>query len=238
MKFEASKELTTYFREIEKKAIPLTKAEEEVVLPLAKGGNSKAVARVVESCAKYVVKIANKYMGQGVPVIDLVQEGNLGTIEAIGRFDKESKTRFITYAALWIRKYINDSVATHGRIVRLPMHHEFEIFKLKKSGEEVENLKTVRLDDPVGDEGNATLGDIYLKVNAEVYDEQDKEEEAIAVNFYLNKITNERDREIVKAYFGIDREYALPGKELSKEFGLSQVRISQIVNRTIDKIRK
>jgi len=238
MKFEASKELKTYFKEIESNSHPLTKEEEAVLIPLAKEGNKKAKARVVDSCAKQVVKIANKYMGQGMAVMDLVQEGNMGTMEAIKRYKKKEKTRFITYATLWIRKYINDSVATQGRIVRIPMHHEFNIFKAKKAGEDVENLNTVRLDKKVSEHGSATIGDLCLKVTPSVNKKHDEEHLQHTVDSYLNKVSNNRDKEILKAYFGIERSHALTGSEISKEFGLSPVRISQIVHKTIRNLRK
>lgn len=237
MKFEASPELKLYIKEVEKDSSPLTRDEEEILIPLAKEGNRKAQSRIVKSCAMFIIKTSNKYMGQGVSVIDMVQEGNLGVLEAIDRYDESSKSRFFSYASFWIKKYINDSVATYGRIVRLPMNHEFEIFKQKKAGEETVNLNTLRLDAPVKEDSKATIGDIYLKVESNVFKDEDKSEQAVAVNLYLNKITNNRDREIVKAYFGIDREFALPGKELADEFGLTPVRVSQIVNSALKKIR-
>ncbi len=249
MKFEASRELTTYFKELEGKTQPLTKEEESVLIPLAKEGNHKAVTRIVESCTLYVVKMANKYMGQGMSVMDLVQEGNIGTMEAIKRYKKKEKTRFITYAALWIRKYINDSVATKGRIVRIPMHHEFDIFKAKKAGEESSlSPNTVRIDaPPMADgstyrnnrpTGSTTFGDLLLKVNPSIEENHEKEAQQRKVDGYLNKISKNRDREILKAYFGIGRNHALCGEELSKEFGLSPVRISQIVHKTLKELRK
>lgn len=241
MKFEASRELAVYFKELDGKMHSLTKNEESVLIPLAKEGNAKAITRIVESCTKYVVKMANKYMGQGMSVMDLVQEGSLGTMEAIKRYNPKEKARFMTYAALWIRKYINDSVATHGRIVRIPMHHEFDIFKKKKLGEESSFASDViRIDSPLKDSqrGSTTLGDIILKVTPSVEDDHDEEEIQFKVTNYLNKISSDRDKEILKAYFGIDRSYAVPGKEISKEFGLSQVRVSQIVHKTLNEIKE
>ena len=85
MKFEASLELKQYFKEIESTSESLTPEEELILIPLAKQGNQQALTRVVNSCAKMVVKTANKYMGQGVSVMDLVQEGNMGTLEALSR---------------------------------------------------------------------------------------------------------------------------------------------------------
>ena len=245
MKFEASRELTTYFKELENKTHSLTKEEESVLIPLAKDGNREAVTRIVESCTLQVVKLANKYMGQGMSVMDLVQEGNMGTMEAIKRYKKKEKTRFITYATLWIRKYINDSVATQGRIVRIPMHHEFDIFKAKKAGTESSLAPdTIRIDAKLpqaknsGHASSATIGDILLKVNPSVEKDHEEEAKQLKVDNCLSRISSDRDREILKAYFGIGRSYALAGKELSKEFGLSQVRISQVVHKTLKELRK
>lgn len=236
MKFEASRELALYFREVESTSQSLTKEEELELIPLAQSGSSKAINRVVNSCSKMVVKTANKYMGQGVPVMDLVQEGNIGTMEALKRF-KPGKARFASYAQLWIKKYINDSVATVGRIVRLPMNHEFDIFKAKKAGEEVANLNTISLDQQVNEEGNVTYGDLFNHCQPSVESKYHDEFINDLVNKYLNKIDREKDREILKAYFGIGRDYPLTGQLLSDEFGMSKVGVSRLVNKTISDLR-
>ena len=175
-------------------------------------------------------------MGQGVPVMDLVQEGNIGTMEALKRFTP-GKSKFSSYAQLWIKKYINDSVATVGRIVRLPMNHEFDIFKAKKAGKEVANLNTLSLDQKISDEGNATYGDMFNQCQPSIETKYQDEFINDLVNKYLNKINRDKDREIVKAYFGIGRDYPLTGQLLSDEFGMSKVGVSRIVNKTLSELR-
>jgi RNA polymerase primary sigma factor len=232
-KFESSKELSRYFKEIEGTSDPLTKEEEAHLIPLAKEGDAAAINRVINSCAKMVVKTSNKYMGQGVEVIDLVQEGNMGTIEALRRF-KPGKARFSSYAQLWISKYINDSVATVGRLVRLPMNKEFEIFKLKKSGQEVEVQTKTSLDKKVSEDSNTTLGDLYHFTQPEINSQHDQDYVREIVDSFLAKIEKERDREILKAYYGIDRDCEVRGKSLSNEFGVSSAGIKKILNRIFE----
>jgi len=236
MKFEASKELKQYFKEIESTSDSLTKHEEAELIPLAQQGDQRALNRVINSCAKMVVKTANKYMGQGVSVMDLVQEGNMGTIEALGRF-KPGKTKFSTYAQLWINKYINDSVATVGRIVRLPMNQEFEIFKLKKAGKEVQEPSKISMDKKVSHDSETTIGDLYHFTQPDIESQHQDEFIQELVNSYLNKITRDKDREILKAYFGIGRYCAPDGKSLAEEFGMSKVGINKVINKTLELLR-
>ena len=236
MKFESSRELTLYFREVESTSHSLTKEEELTLIPLAQSGDSKAINRVINSCSKMVVKTANKYMGQGVPVMDLVQEGNIGTMEALKRFDHKGKSRFASYAQLWIKKFINDSVATVGRTVRLPMNHEFEIFKAKKAGKEVSNLSNVSLDKKVSEDNNTTFADLYNICQPEIESVHHNEFIQELVDKYMEKIEKEKDREIIKAYFGIGKEFPLTGESLAQEFGMSKVGVSKLINRTINQL--
>jgi len=237
MKFESSVELKQYFKEIESTSESLTREEEAILIPLAKQGDQRALNRVVNSCAKMVVKTANKYMGQGVSVMDLVQEGNMGTLEALNRF-KPGTTKFSSYAQLWIKKYINDSVATVGRIVRLPMNHEFEIFKLKKAGKEVEEPAKISLDKKVSDDSNTTLAELYHRTQPEIESVYHNEFIQNLVKGYLSLIKDQRNREILKAHFGIDRSCALGLEDLCNEFGLSKPNINKIIKQSLALIRE
>ena len=237
MKFEASVELKQYFKEIESTSESLTREEEATLIPLAKQGNRQAMNRVVNSCAKMVVKTANKYMGQGVSVMDLVQEGNMGTLEALSRFEP-GKTKFSSYAQMWIKKYINDSVATVGRIVRLPMNQEFEIFKLKKAGKEVEEPLKISMDKKVSDDISTTVGDLYHFTQPEIESNHQQEFIQGLVKGYLSLIQDQRNREILKAHFGIDRSCALGLEDLCNEFGLSKPSINKIIKQSLELIRE
>lgn len=236
MKFEASKELSQYFKEIELTSQSLTKQEELDIIPLAKAGDKQAINRVVNSCSKMVVKTANKFMGQGVEVIDLVQEGNMGTLEALRRFNP-GKTRFSSYAQLWIHKYINDSVATVGKIVRLPMNKEFEIFKLKKAGKDVEGQTKVSLDKKLSPDSETTIGDMISITQPEIESQHHDEYVSELLDNLLSKIKIDRDREILKAKFGIGRFCEMKTEHIASEFGVTKANVSQIVNNAIKKMR-
>ena len=119
MSFETSENLPKYFKTIQK-LNPLTVTEEKELAQKIQEGDANALNKLVKHNLKIVVTIANRHIGQGVPIDDLIQEGNIGLFEAAQRFDPKSDARFITYASLWVRKRINESVVAHGRIVRLP----------------------------------------------------------------------------------------------------------------------
>jgi len=131
-------------------------------------GDAKAVETLVKANLKFVVKLANRHIGQGVPIDDLIQEGNMGLLEAAHRFKPGEGQRFINYAQLWIRKKLNESVAKTGRIVRIPHNQEYEIYKAKMKGQDIEIPRQVDIDKPIGDEGGNTIGDITLKTGAEI----------------------------------------------------------------------
>ncbi len=118
MNFETSENLPKYFKTI-KKSNPLTIDEERALGSRIKSGDRRAVNELVQHNLKIVVKLANRHIGQGVPIDDLIQEGNIGLIEAAERFDPKDGVRFISYASLWIRKRLNEAVVAHGRIVIL-----------------------------------------------------------------------------------------------------------------------
>jgi len=169
--------------------------------------------------------------------MDLVQEGNMGTLEALNRFEPGA-TKFSSYAQLWIKKYINDSVATVGRIVRLPMNQEFEIFKLKKAGKEVEEPAKISLDKKVSDDSNTTLAELYHHTQPEIESVYHNEFIQNLVKGYLSLIEDQRNREILKARFGIDRSCALGLEDLCNEFGLSKPSINKIIKQSLALIRE
>lgn len=237
MKFESSRELTTYFKEVESTNHPLSKEEVCTLIPLAKNGDRKAMGRIINSCSKLIVKTANHYMGQGVPVIDLVQEGNLGAIEAVYRFDINGGATFVSYARLWIRKYINDSVATVGRTVRFPMNKEFEIFKLKKAGKDAGDYSDVRIDKKIPNKDNLNVLDFHISCNNDIESKHESDYTKALAEDYLNTINKVEDRELLKAYFGIGRDVPLTGEDLHKEFGMSRVKIRSIINKTIKQLK-
>lgn len=199
-KFETSENLPIYFKDI-KDSTPLSKEEEVILAARIKAGDEKALNELVEANLKIVVTIANKYIGLGLSLDDLIQEGNAGLVHAAGVFDSGKNVKFISYAQFWIHKYINTALGTVGRMVRLPMNQEYDIYKAKKSGEDVQ-LGTIRLDQPVGEEGDNTLGDLILKVEPEAIYSLEEEDRDSLIKGLLARLSN-RDREIVELFYGL-----------------------------------
>ena len=236
MSFETSENLPRYFKTIQK-LNPLTILEEKELAVKIQEGDAAALNRLVKHNLKIVVTIANRHIGQGVPIDDLIQEGNIGLFEAAQRFDPKSDARFITYASLWIRKRINEAVVAHGRIVRLPHNQEYDIYKAKMAGEETQNLSTVEIDAPVGEDGDTTIGDILLNTKSNIEFEIELDDVKYRAKQVLSHL-KERDRKIIKAYFGIDGDYEMSPDVIAERFDLTNVRVCQIVKSALTKMKE
>jgi len=235
MKFETSENLPKYFKTIQKNT-PLSIAEEGQLVLDIQAGDSRAVDALVRANLKFVVKVANRHIGQGVPIDDLIQEGNIGLIEAAQAFQPRSGQRFINYAQLWIRKRINETVAKTGRIVRLPHNQEYEIFKSKRKGEEVEAPTRVSIDKKIGEDGDNTLGDLILKTGSDVEFAIELDSIKFRVKQALS-VLKERDRGIIMDYFGIEREYEVPTDMIAEKYSMTNVRVCQIVKASVEKMK-
>lgn len=235
MTFETSDNLPKYFKAISKKN-PLTLEEERALAVKIKAGDMAAVHTLVEHNIKIVITIARKHIGQGVPIDDLIQEGNIGLYEAALRFDPKGTARFISYASLWIRKKLNEAVVAHGRIVRLPHNQEYDIYKAKKAGEEVPNYSVVEIDSPIGDEDGSTLGDIILHSSSATESCIEMDHVKFTVRRAINTLKT-RDQEIIKAYFGFGEFEPMGTDVIAERFNMTPVRISQIVKSSLAKIK-
>lgn len=236
MSFETSENLPKYFKTIQK-LNPLTVAEEKELAQKIQEGDANALNKLVKHNLKIVVTIANRHIGQGVPIDDLIQEGNIGLFEAAQRFDPKSDARFITYASLWVRKRINEAVVAQGRIVRLPHNQEYDIYKAKMAGEEVQNLSTVEIDAPIGEDGDTTIGDILLNVQSDFEFEIEMDDIKYRAKRVLSHL-KERDRQVIKAYFGIDADYEMSPDVIAERFDLTNVRVCQIVKSALTKMKE
>jgi len=236
MSFETSDNLPKYFKSISKMN-PLTLEEEKGLALRIKAGDQAAIHKLVQHNLKIVVTIANRHVGQGVPIDDLIQEGNIGLYEAAQRFDPKSNTRFIAYAGLWVRKRINEAVVAYGRIVRLPHNQEYDIYKAKMAGIETPNLSTVEIDAPISVDSDTTIGDILLNTPPESEFQMEVGQVQYTIRRVLG-VLKERDRNIVSAYFGIGRDCELPTDVIAERFDITNVRVSQIVKSAIQKMKE
>lgn len=217
-RFETTAGLPTYFKEIQKEASLLSKQEEKALALRIQAGDQRALDKLITANLKFVVTLANKFVGMGLPIDDLIQEGNAGLIEAAMKFSAEKDVKFISYAQFWIRKRLNLALCDYGRTVRLPVNQEYDIYKRKMAGEEI-NLRNVDLDQPLdsSDSNSTTLGEVLCSVNPEAYEIHEHNDKLRTVNLLLNKLKDD-DRAIVKLFYGLVGD-GLSVKEIAEQTG-------------------
>jgi len=261
---DSTRALSKYLEEIGKFE-PLTPNEEIDLAQRLRSGDRDALKKLTESNLRFVVSVAKDYQGQGLPLTDLINEGNLGLIKAAERFDETRGFKFISYAVWWIRQSILQALAEHSRIVRLPLNRVGTISKITKEAEILEqqyeraplqdeiasglemeseevsdairiSRKHQSLNDPFRDgESNALIDviedDMQLPPDHPLMDESLKQEIRAALN-----TLKKRERDVIKMYFGIDREYALTLNEIGEEFNLTRERVRQIKENAIRRL--
>ncbi len=254
-----------YLKEIGK--VPLLSAEEEIELAKRMElGDQEAKKRLAEANLRLVVSIAKRYVGRGMLFLDLIQEGNLGLIKAVEKFDYRKGYKFSTYATWWIRQAITRAIADQARTIRIPVHMVETINKLirvsrqllqelgrEPSPEEIaeemnmpvervrEILKIsqepVSLETPIGEEEDSHLGDFIQDDNVPV--------PADAAAFTLLKeqlvevlgTLTEREQKVLRLRFGLDDGRARTLEEVGKEFNVTRERIRQIEAKALRKLR-
>ena len=221
-----------YLKEIGK--VPLLTAEEEVDLAkrMAEGDES-AKKRLAEANLRLVVSIAKRYVGRGMLFLDLIQEGNLGLIKAVEKFDYHKGFKFSTYATWWIRQAITRAIADQARTIRIPVHMVETINKLiLKISQEPVSLET-----PIGEEEDSHLGDFIqddnVPVPAEAAAQTLLKEQLDEV---LDTLT-EREQKVLRLRFGMNDGRARTLEEVGKEFDVTRERIRQIEAKALRKLR-
>ena len=254
-----------YLKEIGR--VPLLTAEEEVRLAkLMDEGNEEAAKRLAEANLRLVVSIAKRYVGRGMLFLDLIQEGNLGLIKAVEKFDYKKGYKFSTYATWWIRQAITRAIADQARTIRIPVHRVETINKLIRVSRQLlqqlgreplpeeiakemeisvdrvrEIMKIaqepVSLETPIGEEEDSHLGDFI--------EDQDAPAPADAASFMLLKEQLEevldtltpREEKVLRLRFGLDDGRARTLEEVGQNFGVTRERIRQIEAKALRKLR-
>lgn len=230
--------LRVYLQEIRR--FPMLKAYEEIELArkiaeLELEGSRKAKNKMVESNLRLVVSIAKKYQNRGVDLLDLIQEGNLGLIKAVEKFDRTKGYRFSTHAYWWIRQGITRAIHNHSRTIRLPVYLWRKI--TKKLPLVIQSDKPiVSLDTPMGEDEDCTLGELIE------FDGETPEDYIFNINrlrdieIVLNTLSS-RERDIIQMRFGLDdgREKSL--QEIGNIFDVTRERIRQIEVKALNKLR-
>ena len=254
-----------YLKEIGK--VPLLSAEEEIELAKRmEQGDENAKKRLAEANLRLVVSIAKRYVGRGMLFLDLIQEGNLGLIKAVEKFDYRKGYKFSTYATWWIRQAITRAIADQARTIRIPVHMVETINKLirvsrqllqelgreptpEEIAEEMDmpvdrvreilkiSQEPVSLETPIGEDEDSHLGDFIQDDNVPV--------PADAAAFTLLKeqlvevlgTLTEREQKVLRLRFGLDDGRARTLEEVGKEFNVTRERIRQIEAKALRKLR-
>ena len=262
---DANRSLSKYLQEISQYE-PLDPEREVELAIRVKQGDRRALKELTEANLRFVVSVAKDYQGQGLPLTDLINEGNLGLIKAAERFDETRGFKFISYAVWWIRQSVLQALAEHSRIVRLPLNRVGTISKINKASERLEQIyerapradelgkqlemksgeineaqrisrRHHSLDTPFSDEDSNCLLDVIADGKTE---EPDRELELVSLEEEVKAsltTLKEREQEVIKMYFGINREYALTLNEIGEEFGLTRERVRQIKEKAIRRLR-
>ena len=254
-----------YLKEIGK--VPLLSADEEVELAKRmENGENEAKRRLAEANLRLVVSIAKRYVGRGMLFLDLIQEGNLGLIKAVEKFDYRKGYKFSTYATWWIRQAITRAIADQARTIRIPVHmvetinklirvsrqllqelgrepHPEEIAKeMNMSVEKVREImkisqEPVSLETPIGEEEDSHLGDFIPD------DDAPAPAEAAAFTLLKEQLIGvldtltAREEKVLKLRFGLDDGRARTLEEVGKEFNVTRERIRQIEAKALRKLR-
>lgn len=222
-RFETSTTLPKYFSDLSELEDGLTLEEEQTLADRISKGDERALNQLVEANLKYVVTIANNFIGMGVPIDDLIQEGNLGLIEAARKYRPAVGTKFLTYAKFHLRKRMNLALCNFGRTVRLPVNQEYDIYKQKMRGESV-NLANVRIDTKVGEDKDVNLGDLIL--HEDFCDPFRNEGEGNIMRIMLNALKPSEKR-IVELFYGLNGGDGMPTKEVAEVVGKTPVEVNR-----------
>jgi RNA polymerase primary sigma factor len=262
----SSDSLGRYLHDIDR--IPRIPPKEEVILAKRiRQGDNQALSKLVNANLKFVVFIAREYQDRGLPLDELISEGNVGLLEAAKRFDAERGIKFISYAVWWVRQSILRALANHSRLVRLPINHIWALHKVVTIIEDLEqNLgRTPELEEvadklkispgilsknmmywgrelPLEDSTRPSGESLALidKLSSDEFAPPTRKlvEESMKadIKMALESLTK-MEAEVLRLYYGIERERSMTLVEIGNEMNLSRERIRQIKNRALQKLR-
>jgi len=260
-----SASLDKYLNDIARE--PLLTPEEEVELAIkAKEGDQQAIERLIKSNLRFVVSVAKQYQNQGLSLNDLINEGNVGLIKAVKRFDVTKGFKFISYAVWWIRQSILQALAENSRIIRLPLNRVGTLSKVSKayssleqeferepssdeiaevlamSVEEIKetfriNQKKISLDAPISNDENSYVETFRNEDSPSPDLELMKESLHKEIETAI-RILSMREQEVLKLYFGIDCNQPHTLEEIGDKFNLTRERVRQIKEKALRRLRR
>jgi RNA polymerase primary sigma factor len=255
-----------YLREIGKTEL-LTPEQEIELAERIKMGDPEARSHMIRANLRLVVKIAQDYANYGLPLLDLISEGNIGLMKAVERFDPNKGGKLSTYAAWWIKQSIKRALANQSKTIRLPVHmvdkiskmrrvamtmseelgrepsddelsEEIGIDRAKLSQLKVASMRPASLDAPISDDDSTEFGEIVGDENAQTPFELLSHKNMHGQLDGLLTVLDERERKIIDARFGLAGQKARTLEEVGQEFGVTRERIRQLQNIALRKLRR
>ncbi len=263
--YDGDTAIKLYLREIGQWKL-LTPQEEIELSTRIKKGDKKAREQMIKANLRLVVKIAHDYEGLGLPLLDLINEGNIGLMKAVERFEPAKGGKLSTYGSWWIKQSIKRALANQSKTIRLPVHLVDKISKMRRTamklqevfgreptdqelGEElgisafrVAELRTAAirpssLDAPVGEDGPNTFADIVEDENAHTPYEELEEKTVTRMIQKMVRTLDEREATILSFRFGLDGDSEKTLEEVGQKFGITRERVRQIQNMALAKLK-
>ncbi len=264
--YDGDTAIKLYLREIGQVRL-LTPQEEIDLAARIKKGDKKAREQMIKANLRLVVKIARDYEGIGLPLLDLISEGNIGLMKAVERFDPAKGGKLSTYGSWWIKQSIKRALANQSKTIRLPVHLVDKISKMRRtalklqeilgrepSDEElaeelgisasrvgqmrVAAIRPASLDAPIGDEDSNNFAEVVQDENADTPYEQLEEKTVTKMLQEMVKTLDPREATILRARFGLDGGSERTLEEVGEKFGVTRERVRQIQNIALRKLRK
>ncbi|HEX4645684.1 MAG TPA: RNA polymerase sigma factor RpoD/SigA [Verrucomicrobiae bacterium] len=264
--YDGNSALTLYLREVGQVKL-LTPQEEIELAGKIKKGSAKAREHMIKANLRLVVKMAREYDGLGLPLLDLISEGNIGLMSAVERFDPQKGAKLATYSSWWIRQSMRRALANQAKTIRLPVHMVDKIYHLRKaelrlqetfgreptdaevaselgltarqvSSMRVSSLRPASLDAPLGEDGSTHLGEIVADENAATPYEQLEGRATIEMLRQMVEALDPREATVLRFRFGLDGGQERTLDEVGKQFGLTRERIRQLQNMALKKLRR
>jgi RNA polymerase primary sigma factor len=255
-----------YLRQIAQYPL-LTPAQEITLAAKIKKGDKAATDEMIRGNLRLVVKIARDYANLGLPLLDLISEGNIGLVKAVERFDPAKGGKLSTYGSWWIKQSIKRALANQGKTIRLPVHLVDKIAKIRRVGvglsdelgreatdEEIAEevgmdagkvtllkqaaIRPASLDAPIGDEDSTEFGEMVGDIAAvDPFENLSDKNMQLEVVDLLGQL-DEREHKIIAARFGLDGNDPITLEEVGVKFGVTRERIRQLQNMALSKMRK
>ncbi|MGZ5219342.1 MAG: sigma-70 family RNA polymerase sigma factor [Chitinophagaceae bacterium] len=262
-----SASLEKYLQEIGK--VPLLSVEEEVMLiSKIKGGDKRALDKLVKANLRFVVSVAKQYQGQGLSLSDLINEGNIGLIKSVERFDDTRGFKFISFAVWWIRQSIIKAIADHSRLIRLPLNKVILSNRIRKANSQLEQElerspsveelaealdmeshdvsahlgakeNHISLDTPFSEDEDSSLMDTLENMNADHTDKKLYHAESLKQEIDRSlQSLPERHKKMLCYFFGIGMDHPLSLDDIGQRFDITPERVRQIKDKALSKLRE